>query len=350
LKHERNRHQEKLGDPLMTSQLLVICALCFAWGPEDQKQIVVYTALDRQYSEQILENFKEQTGLKVLPVYDTESTKTVGLVNRIRTEKNRPRCDVFWNNEIVNTLRLKEEGLLQPCHPTEAINYSRTFQDLEGYWFGFAARARVLIVNTELVAPGEEPQSIFDLTKPEWKGKIGIAKPLFGTTASHMACLFSELGEEKASQWLSNLKSNDVRIMSGNRACAQAVAKGHLQCGLTDTDDAIVEIRSGKPVRIVYLDSQPNQLGTLFLPNTLSVIKGCPNPSGAKRLINYLLSVEVEEILADGPSAQIPLNMNFNGKVQVKTPQEIKEMEVDFGQAAKHFQKAAKYIEEKFLD
>ena len=177
----------------MISTLLLCCTL-FAADAGDPQPVVVYTALDRGFSEPILEAFERKTGIDVKAAYDFESTKTIGLVNRIRAEKNRPRCDVFWNNEIVNTIRLKQEGLLQACNPPEAANYPKQFKDPDGFWYGFAARARVLIVNTKLVKAGTEPKSIFDLTDAKWKSKVGIAKPLFGTTASHVACLFASLG------------------------------------------------------------------------------------------------------------------------------------------------------------
>lgn len=316
-------------------------------GP--RQEVVVYTALDRGFSEPILTQFRQQTGITVLPKYDTESTKTVGLVSAIRAEKNRPRCDVFWNNEIVNTLRLKQEGLLVPYQSPAAQAFPATFRDPDGYWNGFAARARVIIVNTQLVPQGEEPTSIFDLTKPKWRGRVGIAKPLFGTTATHVACLFVRLGEEKAKQWLLDLKANDVSIEGGNKTCALKVSSGELAAGLTDTDDAIIELDKGKPVRIVYPDSQEGQLGTLFIPNTLALIKGGPSSDAGKRLIDYLLSPEVEEALALCASSQIPLNPMVKTKLRVKTPRKLVAMEVDLEAAAKAFASAATFVREQFL-
>lgn len=332
----------------LTAALLSIALL--ATVRDGSQPVIVYSALDRPFSEPILKAFEKETGIEIRAVYDTESTKTIGLVNRIRAERNRPRCDVFWNNEIVNTVRLKQEGLLQPCAPPQAADYPQEFRDPDGLWYGFAARARVLIVNTDLVKTGDEPRSIFDLTKPTWRGKVAIAKPLFGTTATHIACLFAALGEERAAKWLADLKANDVQIMSGNRGCAQAVGKGQLHCALTDTDDAMLEIDAGRPVKIVYLDTAPEQIGTLFIPNTLSMVKGCPNPEGAKKLISYLLRAEVEAKLAEGPSAQIPLNKKFTGRTRVKTPTQVKPMNVDLSQAAGLFDQAAKYVEQHFLD
>ena len=314
-----------------------------------EREVVVYTALDRGFSEPILTKFTKRTGIEVLPHYDTESTKTVGLANRIRAERTRPRCDVFWNNEILNTLQLKTEGLLEPCDPPEANNYPDAWKDPEKYWYGFAARARVLIVNTELIADEESPSSIHDLADPRWKGKTGIAKPLFGTTASHIACLFAALGEDRATAYLQSLKSNEVQIHGGNKGCARAVAGGTAALALTDTDDAIMEVEAGKPVRIVYPDSKVDGIGTLFLPNTLAIVKGAPHRAEAEQLVNYLLSAEVEERLAAGPSAQIPLNQLSKPNLRVRGPTELKAMKVDFAAASAAFGAAQEVVEERFL-
>ena len=154
------------------------------------EEVVVYAALDREFSEPILTQFEEQTGIEVRAVYDVESTKTVGLTTRLMQERKRPRCDVFWNNEILHTLRLQQEGLLAPYRSPLAEEFPATFRSPEGYWHGLAARARVLLINTERL-PDEHPTSIDDLTDPRWADSAGIAKPLFGTTATQAAVLFA---------------------------------------------------------------------------------------------------------------------------------------------------------------
>jgi len=165
---------------------------CDRSSPVVPDRVVLYTSLDRSFSEPIIEEFQRRTGIRVDTVYDTESTKTVGLVNRIRAEAQRPRCDVFWNNEIVNTVRLKHKGVLTEYRPQAAQNFPPEFRDRDGKWTGFAARARVLIVNTELVKEEETPAKLSDLLDPKWQGKIGIAKPLFGSTATWVATIYTE--------------------------------------------------------------------------------------------------------------------------------------------------------------
>ena len=315
----------------------------------DHGSVVVYTALDRMFSEPILQKFENRTGIKVAPKYDTESTKTIGLVNAIRAEKTRPRCDVFWNNEIVNTLRLKDEGLLASYKPKAAEAYPETFRDPEGFWNGFAARARVLLVNTNVVTPEQMPNSIYDLGDSQWKGKTGIAKPLFGTTATHAVCMFSFFGADKAKNFFAGLKQNDIQIQAGNKTVAQSVSAGRLAFGITDTDDAIIEVESGKPVEIVFPDGATEQHGVLFIPNTLAIVKNCPNPENARKLVEYLLGPDVETALAKAASAQIPLNPNVTVETRVSTPQDVKTMDVDFNDAAQRFDEAANYIKDEFL-
>lgn len=327
----------------------VVSASLAGCSLETSDEVVIYSALDRKFSEPILQQFTQQTGIRTLPKYDLESAKTVGLTSAIIAEANRPRCDVFWNNEILNTLRLKEHRLLEVYHSPQAESYPEAFRDPDGQWHGFAARARILIVNRDLVPEDQRPDSIVDLLDPKWKGKIGIAKPLFGTTATHAACLFAALGDDNATDFFQRLKANGVKVMSGNKQVALAASSGEIAFGLTDTDDALGEIDQARPVEIVYPDRKKEELGTLFIPNTLAIVKGCRHPESARKLIDFLLTPQVETTLAQGPSGQIPLNSQVDVELRVETPRTVKAMEVDFTAAAKKWDMVAKYLREEFL-
>lgn len=311
-------------------------------------EVIVYTSVDSVFSEAVLDDFTKESGIAALPKFDTESTKTVGLAQAIVAEKNAPRCDVFWNNEILNTLRLEEQGLLEVYRSPAAESFPERWRSPNGTWQGFAARARILIVNTDLVPEAERPTSIYNLADPNWRGQIGIAKPLFGTTATHAACLFAHLGDDAAKKLFRDFKANDIQIMAGNSHVAQAVANGQLAFGLTDTDDAVGQIEAGKPVVIVYPDRAADQLGTLYIPNTLAIVKGCPHPEAARELVDFLLQPAIEERLAKSGSAQIPLNRKVKMELKVETPRTVKAMEVDFAAAAKAWDRAAEFIRDEF--
>jgi iron(III) transport system substrate-binding protein len=325
---------------------LVPCVGCV--GSSDQ-EVVVYSALDVEFSEPLLQQFTQETGIVVRAKYDVESTKTVGLTNALIAEGDRPRCDLFWNNEILNTLRLDRRGLLAVYDSPQRERFSQSFYASTLTWYGFAARARVLIVNTDrLPEASQRPSSVLELAAPRWQGRVAIAKPLFGTTASHATVLFHVMGEARAREFWLHVRDN-VELLSGNKQVALAVARGQFDWGLTDTDDAIIEIEKGRPVELIYPDQQEGQMGTLFIPNTLAIIRGGPNPAAARQLLDYLLSAKVEAQLAAGPSAQIPLGAGAKRSTRVRTPAEVRAMEVDFAAAAKRWEVAAPFLRDQFM-
>jgi iron(III) transport system substrate-binding protein len=332
--------------------LVLIAACCSlfitgCWSKSDS-EVVVYTAQDQEFAEPLFGEFTKKTSIAVLPKFDAESTKTVGLATELEQEAARPRADVFWNNEILTTLRLQKRGLLDAVSPAVAKDYPAEDRDPGGMWHGFAARARVLLVNKKLVPEGERPKSIEDLANEKWRGRVGIAKPLFGTTATHAACLFAAWGDDKAERFFLRLKANQIQVLGGNKQVAVDVGNGKLAFGLTDTDDSLEEIRGGQPVVIVYPDQQPDGIGTLFIPNTLAIMKGCPHPAAARRLVDWLLSPEIEAKLAEGPSGQIPLNRQVKVKPPVETPATVRAMKVDFAAAADKWDMAAKFLRDQF--
>jgi iron(III) transport system substrate-binding protein len=312
--------------------------------------VVVYASLDREFSEPVLKGYAA-TGVRVDAKYDIESTKTVGLTQSIAAEAGRPRCDLFWNNEILNTLRLRRRGLVVPFRPAVAAAqaFPATFRAADDTWYGLAARARVVLVNTRLVPEADRPKGLNDLTDPRWKDKVAIAKPLFGTTATHAACLFAAWGDDKAKLYFRALKANGVKVLSGNKQVATAVGSGEVALGLTDTDDAMGEIDAGRPVAIVYPDRAPDALGTLFIPNTLATIKGAPHPAEAQALAEYLLSPAVESRLARGPSAQIPLNPSVTDAPRgVETPKTVHPMQVNWDAAVDAWDRAMAFLAAEF--
>ena len=343
--------QRQAAARLLTAPLraLLVIGLTMGFGcrAEEPSEIVVYSALDKEFSQPIFDEFTKATGIVVRPKYDTESTKTVGLAQAILAERGRPRCDLFWNNEILNTLRLQDAGLLRPYAASQAAAFPPSSRSPENAWHGFAARARVLVVNTNQIPEARRPKSIQDLTDPQWHDRVAIAKPLFGTTATHAACLFSAWGDEKAEEFFRAVKRN-AKILSGNKQVAREVATGKIAFGLTDTDDAIIEVEAGMPVAIIYPDQGEGQVGTLFIPNTLALIKDSPHAVEAEKLVNYLLSPEVERRLADGPSAQIPLREGVGASDRVKTPDQVRAMAVDFTSAAAKWDTTAKFLQAEF--
>lgn len=314
------------------------------------EEVVVYSSLDREFSEPVLQDFAASTGIATLPKYDVESTKTVGLVNLLIEERARPRCDLFWNNEILHALRLEREGLLETyaspvrdAFPAWASSPNRT-------WQGLAARARVFLVNKDLAKEsGFRPTTIRDLADERHAGRCSIAKPLFGTTASHAAVLCAMWGKDEAQEFFVGVHRT-AKVLSGNRQVAASVASGETVFGLTDTDDAAVEIAAGAPVEIVFPDQAEGRMGTLLIPNTLCLIKGGPHPENARKLFDWLLDPQIEARLAEGESQQIPLHGDCTARPALLPTPVPKWAEPDFAAAADAWDEAATFLRDLFVD
>lgn len=310
-------------------------------------EVVVYTSLDQTFSEPILRDFEQQTGVRVRAVYDTEATKTTGLVNRLLAEKAHPQADVFWNSEVIRTIVLKSKGVLAPYDSPAARTIPAEFKDLEGYWTGFAARSRVLIANTASVSEGELPTSIFELADDKWRGAVGLAYPLFGTTATHAAALFAELGPDEAQSYFRRLKDNGVVIVDGNATAKDRVASGQLKVAFTDTDDANLAVQAGAPVKMIFPDR--DGVGTLVIPNTVALVANGPHPDRGRQLIDYLLSEEVERRLSSSGSLQMPVRQAVEVPADVPKIQEIRSMQVDWERVAENVEPSAAFLQQLFV-
>lgn len=310
-------------------------------GSRGNNTVVVYVSEDQVFSEPILKQFEKDTGIRVRAVFDTEEAKSTGVMNRLIAEKDHPQADVYWANEPIRAQILKEKGVVQPYVSKNSLGIPSNFKDPEGYWTGFSARLRVLIVNERVKDP---PTSIFDLTDNRWKARAVIANPLFGTTTAHVAALFTILGDNKAKAFMEGLKANEVAISTSNGESADFVAAGQYDFSLVDSDDAINRIRQGRGVKMIYPDQSEDGIGCFVVPNVVLMIKGAPHPREAKRLIDYLLSKEVEERLAFADCAQIPLHDGVKMPAGLRPLNQIKVMKVDYSQVAQKMQEIQPFL------
>jgi iron(III) transport system substrate-binding protein len=317
---------------LIAAASLVACRGASDPERSGERTVTIYVSTDRVFSEPVLREYERRSGVKVNAVYDTEETKSTGLANRLLAERTRPQADVFWSNEPVRTLVLKSRDVLAPYQSASAEGIPPALIDAEGYWTGFSARMRVIAYNTKLVKREEAPQSIFDLANAKWRGQVAMADPRFGSTSFHVAALYAIAGDEKMDDFFRRLKANGVRIVDGNSVVRDMVARGEVKVGLTDTDDVNVAIEDGQPVGMVLPDK--DGLGVPVMPNMVSLIGNGPNPDEGRRLIDYLLSTDVERQLARSEAVQIPLHAGVEGPKNIPAIDTFKPMTLDYSKAA----------------
>src|SRR4051812_13803929 len=156
--------------------------------------VTVYVSEDQVFSEPILKDFERDTGIKVNAVFDTEEAKSTGVMNRLLAEQANPQADVYWANEPVRADVLRQREISTRFRPVNAAGIPDQFKDPNGYWTGFSARARLIVVNKAAKA---KPTSILAYVDSDRKGKAVLANPLFGTTTAQMAALFTLWGDDR---------------------------------------------------------------------------------------------------------------------------------------------------------
>lgn len=323
---------------------LVPCAC----GPSPD--LVVYCSLDQEFAEGLMKRFEEESGLRLRVEYDTEANKNVGLASRLRAERGRARCDVFWSNESAQMVALAQDGLLVAYDSPSAADIPEGFRDLERRWTGFAARARIFIVNTELANP-DEIRSMWDLLDPRWSGKVAMARPLAGTTSTHMAALYQVLGEAQGERYVATAArlaaEGSLQLASGNAHVMRLVREGQFAFGWTDTDDFNVAREAGFPVRAVYPDQDGP--GTLLIPNTIGILADAPHADAARRFVDWALRPAIEAELAASRAAQIPVRPGVARPAHVIDGRSIRPMAVDLGSVGAGIEQRIAHFQELFL-
>ena len=157
----------------------------------------------------------------------------------------------------------------------------------------------------DLLAIGSDP-FIGVLTRGEMITIIMLNNTNFGTTGGDVASWFFHYGSDRAGDILSALQANDVRIVDGNSTALRLVATGQADICFTDTDDVYAGQRNGWPVAMNALDQAGD--GALTIPNTVALLAHAPHPDQARRLIDFLLSCQVEAMLAQSDSHNTPLH------------------------------------------
>jgi len=288
--------------------------LCFACK-RGANEVVVYTSVDQPFSEPIFKEFEKRSGMKVLAVYDTEETKSTGVVNRLIAEARQPQADVFLSGDPVRPFLLIKRGLVQPYPSPAAASVPAHFRAPNGMWTGSAARARILLVNKQKVSAAEMPKSV------------------------HVAALFGAWGEDKGRAFLDDLKTNQAHIASSNGEVKRLVTAGEVAFGLCDTDDAAEALHDGAPVEVVYPDQEG--VGTLVMPTAVVLMNG-PHPDAGRSLVDWLVSAEVDKRMAE-LAAHMPLRADIQVP-GVRSANSFRSMQVDYARLGEEMERIQPWL------
>jgi iron(III) transport system substrate-binding protein len=302
--------------------------------------VVLYCGVDQDQSRPIADEYARVHGVRVRYEGETEAQRSIGLPQKLLQERRAPQADVFWANEIMSMVDLARRGILAPLPPGADAGYPEAWRDPDGRYVAFGGRARVFMVNTELLPdPKDWPRRVEDLLDPKYAERgllTSMARPLTGTTYTHAVALLTR-DEEGARRFFADVvaasEAGRLRLAPSNGSAMRQTrdAANRIAFCLTDTDDYWIAKSAGAPVDVVYPDQGEGELGAVLIPNTIALVAGGRNPAEGARLLAWIVSEENEMRLARGPSAQIPLRTDL---AAAEVPAHVKRPGVDFRAAA----------------
>lgn len=298
-------------------------------------EVVIYSARKEELMKPLVDAFTVKTGVKVT----LKSGGAGELATLIDQEKGSPRGDVFFTTDAASAEGLRQKGLFEPYVSPNAASVPTEFKATEGGWTGVIGRSRNIIYNTDLVKSGDAPKSVFELTDAKYKGKVAMASIREGSVRLWLDSLVQIKGEEFTTKYINDLLANGLKVLPNHTEVSKAVASGEYAFGLTNHYYYAIEKNRNQnvPLGLIYPDQGPNDIGTLVIPLSVSVIKGAKNQAAARAFVDFALS----------PDGQLPLTTQENefpltvgtplgaaSAPGVRTIGEIKRPTIDFAKLA----------------
>jgi iron(III) transport system substrate-binding protein len=263
--------------------------------------ITVYSGREEELVAPLFEGFTEETGIEV----DVRYGESAELAATIAEEGDNSPADVFFAQDPGSLGSV--DGQLAELPEGALGRVDERFRDGAGKWVGTSGRVRVIAYNTEALSEDEVPDSVFELTDPRWKGKLGIA-PTNASFQAFVTAMRETVGDERTRQWLEDMKANDAQVYERNTPIVEAVASEEIELGLVNHYylALVKEEQPDAPVANKYLPG--DDPGALVSTAGVAVLESSDDRETAERFVDYLLSEEGQRFYAEeAEEAEYPL-------------------------------------------
>lgn len=259
--------------------------------------LTIYSGRNEELVGPLLEQFTEDTGLEVEVRYG----ETAEVAAQILEEGENTPADVFFGQDAGALGALAQEGVLSALPQDLLDQVDERFRATDDTWVGASGRARVIAYNTDTVSEGEVPQSVLELTDPEYEGRVGWA-PSNGSFQSFVTAMRVELGEEQARQWLEDMIANDTAVFENNVAIVEAVGRGEIDYGLVNHYYLYRFLEEDPSFPVANNLPQDGDIGALVNVAGAGVISTTDQRAAAEAFVAYLLSDDAQTYFTEETS------------------------------------------------
>ncbi len=290
--------------------------------------LVVYSGRSEEYVGPALDAFSKASGVAL----DVRYGDSVDLALLIGEEGDRTPAGVFLSQSPGSTVYLGQKGLLSTLPAATLDRVPPRFRAKDGTWVGVTGRQRVVVYNTDLIKPADLPASVFDLTKPQYQGKVGVAPS--NASFQDFVTAMSQLSGAKATQdWLTGMAGNGAKVYAKNDAIAQAVAQGQVAMGLLNHYYPNEILKKDPAAHIAVYRFPATDPGSLFLVSTAAIPTAAGKDPRAVQLLDFMLSPKGQAIFVAG-EGEYPVVAGVKQKAGQPSLAELKYPSYDLSQLA----------------
>lgn len=283
-------------------------------GSAGEAELTLYNAQHEDLMQLMVDGFTKKTGIQV----QMRSGDDFEMANQLVAEGDKTPADVFVTENSPAMTLVASKGGFSTIDKATLANIPSRFVPSDHLWVGFAGRSTVLAWNTQQLEPADLPNSILDLAKPKWKGKVGFS-PSGADFQAIVSAVLKQEGEAKTEDWLKGLKANG-KIYDGNSTVMKAVNSGEIQVGVIYHyywfKDQAESGANSDHVRLEYFGHQDP--GAFFSISGAGVLKASQHQQEAQKFVAYLTSPAGQKILADSEAMEYPLNPKVDPNPKLK--------------------------------
>jgi iron(III) transport system substrate-binding protein len=253
-------------------------------------QVVLYSGRSKSLVDPIIQQFQRETGIKVTVKYGN----TAQLALTLQEEGGRSPADIFWAQDAGALGAINAKGMFQKLPDSITGNIPAHYMNASKTWIGTSGRARVLAYAPSRVNADALPKSVFDLTDPKWKGRIGWA-PTNGSFQAFVTAMYNKHGKEKTKAWLVGMKNNGAKAYPKNTPIIQALAAGEIDLGLPNHYYPLKFKASDGNYPVEQTFFEAGDIGNLVFVSGVGVLNTSKNRVPAMELVQYLLGPKAQQ-------------------------------------------------------
>lgn len=275
---------------LVFNVLLFAILMVMLTGLVHAETITLYSGRSKSLVDPIIRQFTKDTGIEVKVSY----ANTAQLASKLKTEGEKSAASLFWAQDAGALGSVSKGGLFAKLPESVLGKVPTTFRHKDGHWVATSGRARVLAYSPERVEKENLPESVFELTQPAWRGKVGWA-PLNASFQAFVTALRSQVGEERTEKWLRDMKANGAKTYPKNSAIIEALAAGEIDLGLPNHYYLFRFKKSDSKYPVEQTFFKAKDAGNLVNVAGIGLLKHSKHNETALKFIDYLLSIKAQQ-------------------------------------------------------